>query len=95
MARKPDEYLRVLALLKQLHESYPNYNMARHISTALDEYGNFWGLSDRELLFAFEKYKAELEMDVPHEDDEEIDQIIQDGINIEQIFTQDDVNEEC
>ena len=85
MARKPDEYLRVLALLKQLHESYPNYNMARHISTALDEYGNFWGLSDRELLFAFEKYKAELEMDYPHKD-EEVEDIIKDGMDLTNIL---------
>jgi len=44
--------------------------LGRHIATALDEYGDVWGLSDREILFALEKYKAELDMDVPHTDDE-------------------------
>lgn len=87
---KPNEYYRVLALLQQLHTSYPNYNMGRHISTALAEYGDVWGLSDKELFFALEKYKAELEMDVPHSDDEEIDQIIKDGMNLENILKEDD-----
>jgi hypothetical protein len=87
---KPNEYYRVLALFQQLHTSYPNYNMGRHISTALSEYGDVWGLSDKELFFALEKYKTELEMDVPHSDDEEIDQIIKDGMNLENILKEDD-----
>jgi len=49
---RPNDYYRVLALLQQLHVSYPNYNMGRHLATALDEYGDVWGLTDRELLFA-------------------------------------------
>jgi hypothetical protein len=90
---KPNDYYRVLALLQQLHVSYPNYNMGRHLSTALAEYGDVWGLSDRELLFALEKYKAELDMDVPHSDEDEIDQIIKDGMNLENILKEDDVED--
>lgn len=90
---KPNDYYRVLALFQQLHTSYPNYNMGRHIATALDEYGDVWGLSDREILFALEKYKAELDMDVPHTDDSEIDQIIKKGMNLENIL-KDDVDGE-
>ena len=92
MARKPDDYIRVLTLLKQLQYSYPNYNMARHISTALDEYGNFWGLSDKELLFALEKYKAELEMDYPHKD-EELEDIVKDGMDLDNILKEDNGEE--
>lgn len=87
---KPNDYYRVLALLQQLHISYPGYNMGRHIATALDEYGDVWGLSDRELLFAFDKYKAELELDVPHTDESEIDQIIKDGMNLENILKEEE-----
>ena len=87
---KPNDYYRVLALLQQLNTSYPNYNMGRHLATALDEYGDVWGLSDREILFALEKYKAELDMDVPHTDESEIDQIIKDGMNLENILKEDD-----
>ena len=91
---KPNDYYRVLALLQQLHVSYPNYNMGRHIATALDEYGDVWGLTDREILFALEKYKAELDMDIPHTDETEIDQIIKDGMNLENILKEED-GEDC
>ena len=87
---KSNDYYKVLALLQQLHVSYPNYNMGRHIATALDEYGDVWGLSDREILFALEKYKAELDMDVPHTDESEIEQIIRDGMNLEDILKEED-----
>jgi len=87
---KPNDYYRVLALLQQLHISYPNYNMGRHIATALDEYGDVWGLSDKEILFALEKYKAELDMDIPHTDESEIDQIIKEGMDLENILKEQD-----
>jgi hypothetical protein len=87
---RPNDYYRVLALLQQLNASYPNYNMGRHIATALDEYGDVWGLSDKELLYAFEKYKAELDMDIPHTDESEIDQIIKEGMNLENILKEED-----
>ena len=87
---KSNDYYKVLALLQQLHVSYPNYNMGRHIATALDEYGDVWGLSDREILFALEKYKAELDMDVPHTDESELDQIIKEGTNLENILKEED-----
>jgi hypothetical protein len=64
--------------------------MGRHIATALDDYGDVWGLSDREILFALEKYKAELDMDFPHTDESEIDQIIKEGMNLENILKEDD-----
>jgi hypothetical protein len=91
---RSNDYYRVLALLQQLNISYPNYNMGKHISTALAEYGDVWGLSDRELLFAFEKYKAELDMDIPHTDESELDQIIRDGMNLENILKEED-GEDC
>jgi len=87
---RPNNYYGVLALFQQLYISYPNYNIGRHIATALDEYGDVWGLSDREILFALEKYKSELDMDIPHTDDSEIDQIIKEGMNLENILKEDD-----
>lgn len=63
--------------------------MGKHLSTALDGYGDVWGITDRELLFALEKYKAQLEMDIPHTDEDEIDQIIREGMNLDDILTED------
>lgn len=86
---KKDCYSEILNVLKELHKAHPNYNMGRHLSTALDGYGDIWGLSNKELLFALRKYKAELEMDVDHSD-EEVDQILRDGMDLENILKEED-----
>ena len=88
--RKPSHYSQILAVLQQLHAAYPTYNMGRHLATALDGYGDAWGLTDKEILFALEKYKSELELDVPHTDEKELDQIIKDGMNLENILKEQD-----
>lgn len=90
---KPNNYYKILALLQQLHVSYPSYNLGRHIATALDEYGDTWGLTDKELLFALEKYAAELNMDFPHTDESEIDRIIKDGMDLDNILKEEDVED--
>ena len=70
-------------MLENLHKAHPTYNIGRHISTALDGYDDIWGVTDKEFLFALEKYELELNMDVDHIDQEEIEQIIKDGMNLE------------
>lgn len=92
--RKPNYYSQAIHILQQLHTSYPEYNMGRHLATALDGYGDAWGVTDKELVFALEKYKAQLDMDVPHTDDKEIDQIIRDGMNLEDILKDQDNGED-
>jgi len=77
-----DLYGEVLQVLQELKKKYPDYNIGRHIATVVDDFGDVWGVSDKELLFAFTKYKAQLEMDVPHTEDEDIDSIIEDGMNL-------------
>ena len=90
MTKKPRYYNQVLKLLQELHSSYPHYNMGRHLSTALYDYGDFWGISDKELLFALTKYKGQLDMDFPHVDEAEIDAIIRDGQNLDSILKNED-----
>ena len=70
-------------MLERLHKAHPTYNIGRHISTALDGYDDVWGVSDKEFLFALEKYELELNMDIDHIDQEEIEEIIKDGMNLE------------
>lgn len=89
---KRDQYTQILNVLKDLHKSHPNYNMGRHLATALDGYGDVWGLSDKELLFALQKYRVELDMDVQHNDDE-LDQIIKDGKDLENILKEEEEDE--
>ena len=76
-----NNYIAILDELKELHKAHPSYNMGRHLSTALDGYGDIWGLSNKELLFALRKYRSQLEMDIDHTDDE-IEGIIKDGLNL-------------
>jgi hypothetical protein len=64
--------------------------MGRHISTAMDEYTDVWGVNDREFLYAIQKYEIELNIDGPHIDDEEIEEIIKDGMNLDSIFEEEE-----
>jgi hypothetical protein len=88
MSKRTNYYNKVVSALQELHTLYPNYNMGRHLATALDGYGDTWGLTDKEFLYALSKYKGELEMDVPHTDD--IDQIIKEGMNLDSLFKDED-----
>jgi len=90
MSKKPNYYNKVLHILQELHTAYPTYNMGRHLSTALDEYGNIWGMTDKELEFALTKYKGQLEMDVPHTDDSELDDIIKQAMDLDNILKEED-----
>jgi len=62
MAKK-NYYKQALALMTELNKKYPNYSLGRHISTALSDYGDFWGITDREFCFAIEKYISELALE--------------------------------
>lgn len=94
MGRKPNQFKEIISILSDLHKNFPSYNLGRHLSTALDGYGDVWGMTDKELLFALQKYKTELELDTPHPSDEEIDEIIKDGLNLSSILDQEDNGED-
>ena len=85
-----NHYNQVITTLQELHKSYPTYNMGRHLATALDEYGDIWGMTDKELSYALDKYKGELDMDVPHTDESEIDKIIKDGMDLDNILKEEE-----
>ncbi len=81
--KSPTTYSEIIALLIELKFKYPSSNMGRHLATALDDYNDIWGVTDKEMLFALNKYKANMEMDVPHETgEEELQRIIEDGLNL-------------
>ena len=88
MSRKVSPYNQAINKLLELHKKYPNRGLGMHISTALCEYGDMWGVSDKEFLFALEKYEAELELDFAP--DKDIDQIIKEGENLETLFQQEE-----
>jgi hypothetical protein len=87
---KPNYYSQITKTLNRLQKSYPTYNMGRHLSTALYEYNDLWGVSDKELLLALEKYEIELNIDYPHEDEDDLKKIIKGGMNLERMFLEED-----
>ena len=83
---KSHQYKEIINVLERLKKAHPTYNIGRHISTALDGYDDLWGVTDKEFLFALEKYELALNIDKDHIDEEELDDIIKDGMNLEKLF---------
>lgn len=79
---KVDYYNRIIVILQKLKETYPHYNMGRHLSTIVEDQGDLWGMSDKELANALDQYSRALSLDKPHED-KEIEQIINDGMHLD------------
>jgi len=75
-------------------KTYPEYNLGRHLSTALDGYGDVWGLTDKEFVFLLSKYKTRMELDIPHvtDDDEELDKIVREGMDLDSLFKEEEDN---
>lgn len=88
MGKKTTPYNQIVQVLHDLKKEYPNYTLGQHISTALGGYKDLWGLTDREILFALEKYKAELEFNLASDD--EIDQIVKDAQNLDTLFKEEE-----
>jgi hypothetical protein len=86
-------YQQALKILEDLQKAFPTYNLGRHLSTALYEYKDIWGMTDREMVYALSKYKAELMQDIPHLDGSEIDKIIREGMNLDTILDDDEDND--
>lgn len=92
--KKEDIFPEIISALKEIKSLYPNTNICKHLSVVVDDYGDLWGVSDKEFLFALIKYKAQLQMDVPHErtDEEELKKIIKDGMNLSLTPDEDFIN---
>jgi hypothetical protein len=82
--RTTTPFRQFIKLLEQLHKEYPSYNMGKHLSTAFSEYGDLWGVSDKELCFAIEKYMTQME--IGYFPDADIEKIIEDGKNLDQML---------
>lgn len=92
MSRRQSDFSKLISLLTELHKAYPHYGVGRHLSTILADYGDIWGMTDREFVFALEKYKLQLDMDVPNAED--IDEIIRQGMNLDSILKEEDNGED-
>lgn len=84
MGKKATHFSQIIHLLQELKKEYPGYHLGQHLSSALGDYGDLWGVADKELLFALEKYKTELEFNVVS--DEEVDKIMKDAQNLDKLL---------
>lgn len=84
MGKKSTPYNQAIQILQDLKKEYPNYSLGQHLSTALGDYGDIWGITDKELVFALEKYKTEMEMNIVS--DAEVDRIVKDAQNLDKLF---------
>lgn len=60
---KRDTFQNVTKKLEDIHKEHPTYSFGAVISIAFSEYGDIWGITNKEALFALEKYESELELD--------------------------------
>lgn len=91
MARTKENYLRCIDVLIGLKKDYPNRTIGQHIATATADYGDVWGITDKEFLFALEKYTTELEYNL--ESETSIEKIIANSTN-EKLFQLEDEEDE-
>ena len=87
---KKTYYQQALYTLQELNKDFPTYGLGRHLATALSDYGDIWGITDKELAYVLDKYKTELGMDVPHTDESEIDKIIKEGMDLDNILKEEE-----
>ena len=87
---KKTQYTEVIEILQELHKDFPTYNIGRHLATALADYGDTWGLTDKEFAFDLSKYKSEIEMDFPHTDESELEKIIKEGMYLDNILKEEE-----
>ena len=78
-------YEKSVALLTELKNKYPTYNMGKHLSTAFVDYNDMWGIPDKVFYSTLLNYMIELELDVPHKEDD-IEKIINDGLNLSSLL---------
>jgi len=90
-----NHYGECIKVLVSLHKEHPSFTLGRHLATALSDYGDIWGISDKEMLFALKKYQSELGMtDDRIVEDEYVNKVIKDGMNLDTILDDDDEQEE-
>lgn len=87
MARK-NYYQEIIYLMEDLKREHPHLNFANHVSMALSDYKNPEEISDKELLFALEKYKTELEFHIAPE--VEVEKIVRDAQNLDKLFQEEE-----
>lgn len=87
MGKKTTYYSQALHILQELKKQYPGHTLGQHISTALGEQ-DLWNTTDKDFLYALEKYKVELEFNIAS--DNEVDRIMKEAQNLDKLFQEEE-----
>ncbi len=106
MRKKSTEYNQIIKALTYLHKEFPNCSFTNHLFLILEEYkytSSLWSMTDKEFLFALEKHQTTTLLQHPVTPrthwqelptDEEIDQILRDGKNLDKLFQEEEEEED-
>lgn len=87
-------YRACIKTLQSLYKDHPSFPLGSHIATALDGYGDAWGLSDKELYFALKRYQTLLEMDKTKAHEKYVEDVVKQGIQLESMFPEEEEDDE-
>lgn len=90
MATKTNFKPEIVKVIKDIANLRPTTAMSVHLASVLSDYVNFEGISDKELLHAFESYRYTLELDISIQHTEDIEDIIRDGMNLDSFSDDED-----
>lgn len=91
---KKDNFQLILDKLVELHKKHKTYSFGRIQSMAFADYKDTWGMTDRECLFALEKYECELELDSdPIASEDYMEKLYKDVENFDSILEEGDEDE--
>ena len=82
-------YTRILHVLEALHRTHPKSAMGKHLATALDGWGDVYTLNDEEIFHALKEYVGNLEFDVSHTEEEDLDKIYREGTHLQALLMED------
>jgi hypothetical protein len=88
MGKKATHFNQAMQILQELKKEYPSYHLCQHLSSALGGYKDLWGVADKEMLFALQKYKTELEFNIASDD--EVNEIMKDAQNLDVLFEEEE-----
>lgn len=90
--RKTNHYNSIIKALQELKRDYPTLSIGQHLATFTEDYIDLWSISDKEMYFALEKYKAELDLNMVPEFD--INRVYKEGCNLDSILEKEEGEEE-
>ena len=88
-------YEKIIKVLMELKEAYPEYNLGRHLRYSLAENNGsyLWSKTDKQIFNSIIAYKERLMSKIPYVEESQIEKIIKEGMNLDTILDDDEDND--